>query len=66
MLFVVGLLILLVTHLCGFVFLARRGFKLPQHGAREAVPMYWLALGYLSGSACVIVSVCMLLWRYLP
>lgn len=66
MLFVVGLVSLLVTHLCGFVFLARRGFKLPQHGAREAVPMYWLALGYLSGAACVVVSAGIFLARYLP
>ena len=66
MLFVIGLAILFVTHLCGFVFFARRGFKLPKHGSPESVPMYWLALGYLSGSACVVVSVGMLLWRYLP
>lgn len=52
--------------MCGMVFLYRRGWTLPKHGSPEAVPMYWLALGYLSGSACVVVSVGMLLWRYLP
>lgn len=66
MIFIIGIVILAITQLCGVVFLSRRGWKLPKNGSPEAVPMYWLALGYLSGSACVIVSVCMLLWRYLP
>lgn len=66
MIFIIGIVILAITQLCGVVFLYRRGWKLPKHGSPEAVPMYWLALGYLSGSACVVASVGILLWRYLP
>lgn len=66
MIFIIGIVILAITQLCGVVFLHRHGWQLPKHGSPEAVSMYWLALGYLSGSACVVVSVGMLLWRYLP
>lgn len=67
MIFVAGLIILALTWAAAAVYLLRRGERrLPDIGTREAWPMLALGVGYLAGVGCIVVSLAMLAYKWLP
>ncbi|WP_225784236.1 hypothetical protein [Xenophilus sp. Marseille-Q4582] len=66
MLFALGVVILLVTHGIGAVYILRNRRSIAAHERRVGPAMYALGAGYLIGAGCVLASILTFAARWLP